>query len=87
MMQFTRFVRKPFEVEAVEITKENIIEIAKLVGEIGEKQDGTPFIQVDKEKVPNMFRVYPGDFLTTMDGSIRCYARKAFYDQFIEKAR
>lgn len=86
-MQFTRFVRKPFEVEAVEITPENIEEVAKLVGDLVKKEDDTLFIQVDKDKVPNMFRVYPGDFLTRMDGSIRCYARKAFYDQFIEKAR
>lgn len=86
-MEFTSFVRKPFEIEAVEITPENIAEIAPLVGDLNQKGDGTPYIQVDKDKIPNMFRVYPGDFLTKMEGSFRCYARKAFYDQYIEKAR
>lgn len=86
-MQFTKFVRKPFEVEAVEITTENIEEISKMVGDLVKKDDETLFIQVDKDKIPNMFRVYPGDWLTKMDGNIRCYSRKAFFDQFIEKAR
>lgn len=86
-MEFTAFVRKPFEVEALEITKENIDEVAKLVGDLSFKDDGSPYIQVDKEKVRNMFRVYVGDYLTKMDGSIRCYSRKVFHDQFIEKAR
>lgn len=86
-MEFTTFVRKPFEVEAVEITEDNIEEIAPLVGDLMKKDDGSHFIQVNKKKVPNMFRVYPGDWLTKMDNNIRCYARRVFTEQFVEKAR
>lgn len=86
-MEFTTFVRKPFEVQALQITKENIEELAPMIGDLEYKEDGSPYIQVDKEKVRNMFRVYPGDWLTKMGGNVRCYARKVFSDQFVEKAR
>jgi hypothetical protein len=91
-MQFTEFVRKPFVVEAVEVTEDNIAEVAEYVknvlatyvGELREKEDGTPFISVDRHLVPNIFKVYPGFFLTRMDGHIRAYSRKVFMEQFIQ---
>jgi len=83
-MEFKPFVRKPFVVEAVEVTKENIAEIAKYVGELREKDDGTPFIYVDRRLVPNIFRVYPGFFMTRMGDHIRCYSQKVFFEQFTE---
>jgi hypothetical protein len=81
-MDFATYVRKPFQVEAVEITKENIEEIAPMVGTLQKKDDGTPFILVDKKKVPNIFRVFPGWWVTKMDGRVRCYAGRVFVDQF-----
>jgi len=83
-MESTTFVRKPFEVLAVEITKDNIAEVAKLVGDLKEKEDGTPFILVDKRLVPNVFRVFPGFWMTKMGDNIRCYSKKIFTDQFVE---
>lgn len=83
-MEYKEFVRKPFVVEAVEVTKENMEEIAKYVGEIRQKDDGTPFIYVDRRLVPNVYRVYPGFFMTRMGDHIRCYSRKVFNEQFIE---
>jgi len=84
-METTTFVRKPFVVEAIEITTENIEEVAKHVGDLKEKEDGTPYILVDRRLVPNVFRVYPGFFMTKMGENIRCYSRKVFTDQFMEK--
>lgn len=81
-MEFSEYVRKPFVVEAVEVTVDNIAEIAKYVGELREKDDGTPFIFVDRRLVPNIFRVYPGFFMTRMGDHIRCYSRKVFFEQF-----
>lgn len=81
-MEFSEYVRKPFLVEAIEVTEENIAEIAKYVGELREKDDGTPFIYVDRRLVPNIFRVYPGFFMTRMGDHIRCYSRKVFAEQF-----
>lgn len=85
-MDFIEFVRKPFIVEAVEITVDNISEIADLVGELKEKPDGTPFIFVDRHLVPNVYRVYPGFWMTRMGDHIRCYSRKVFREQFTESS-
>jgi hypothetical protein len=82
-MNFTTFVRKPFVVDAVEVTAENISEVAKYVGDLREKEDGTPYILVDRRLVPNVFRVYPGFFMTKMGENVRCYSRKIFREQFI----
>lgn len=85
-MDFTKFVRKPFTVEAVEVTKENIDEIAEHVGTLRQKEDGTPFIQVDRRLVPNIFRVYPGFWMTKMNDNIRCYSKRVFVEQFVENS-
>lgn len=84
-MEFTTFVRKPFVVEAVEITAENIEEVARYIGDVREREDGTQYILVDRRLVPNVFKVYPGFFMTKMGENVRCYSRKIFREQFIEK--
>lgn len=81
-MDFITYVRKPFVVEAVEITLENIGELAQFIGSLKE-EDGTLFIQVDRRLVPNVFKVYPGFFMTRMGDNIRCYSRKIFREQFV----
>lgn len=82
-MDFSTFVRKPFTVEAVEVTAENIAEIAELVGTLREKDNGTPYIQVDRRLVPNVYRVYPGYWMTKMGDNIRCYTKRIFMEQFV----
>jgi len=84
-MQFTTFVRKPFVVEAVEVTADNISEVAKYVGDLREEDDGTQYILVDRRLVPNIARVYTGFYMTKMGKNVRCYSRKIFRDQFIEE--
>lgn len=84
-MEFTTYVRKPFVVQAVEVTAENINEVAKYIGDVREREDGTQYILVDRRLVPNVFKVYPGFFMTKMGENIRCYSRKIFREQFIEE--
>lgn len=79
----TIYVRRPFEVRAFEITRDNITELAPHVGELCD-DDGTPFIKSDKKKVGNNFRVWPGFFATVLKGHVRCYSRKSFFEQFAE---
>lgn len=86
IMEFTTFVRKPFVVQAVEITTENIEEVAKYIGDVREREDGTKYILVDRRLVPNVFKVYPGFFMTKMGENVRCYSRKIFKEQFVEAA-
>lgn len=83
-MELSMFVRKPFTVEAVEVTRDNIAEVAELVGTLREKDDGTPYIQVDRRLVPNIYRVYPGFWMTRMGDNIRCYSKRIFKNQFME---
>lgn len=83
-MEYTTFVRKPFSVEAVEITTENIEELARYIGDLETKDDGTQYILVDRRKVPNVQRVYPGFWMTKMGDNIRVYSKKVFAEQFVE---
>lgn len=83
-MNFQTFTRKPFVVEAVEITEENIDDIAKMIGVDGEvrEKDGVKYIVIDKRIVPNIHRAVPGWWLTRMGDNLRCYSPKIFTDQF-----
>lgn len=83
-MEFNTFVRKPFTVEAVEVTKDNIKDVAEFVGTLKEKDDGTPYIQVDRRLVPNIYRVYPGFWMTKMGDNVRCYSKRIFNEQFTQ---
>jgi hypothetical protein len=82
-MEFSQFVRKPFIVEATEVTAENIAEVAELIGTLREKDNGTPYIAVDRRLVPNLYRVFPGFWLTRMGDNIRCYSKRVFKQQFV----
>jgi hypothetical protein len=82
-MEFTTFVRKPFVVEAVEITEENIEELAPFIGVLRKKESGQVYIQVDKKLVPNIFRVFPGFWMTRMGDNVRCYSKRIFEEQFV----
>lgn len=82
-LEFTEFVRKPFVIEAVMVTEENIAEIAKHVGELEKLDNGEVFIRVDRRLVPNVFRVMPGYYMTRMGDHIRCYSKKVFTEQFV----
>lgn len=83
-MELNRFVRKPYIVKGIEITVENIQEVAKHIGEYREDEvDGTKYIVVDPDLVPNMDYVYPGYFMTKMGRNVRCYTRRVFNNQFI----
>jgi hypothetical protein len=81
-LEFNSYKRKPFFVDAVEVTTENIAEIAPMVGELRTKDDGTPYILVDRRILPNIHRVYPGFWMTKMGDNIRCYSGRIFKEQF-----
>ena len=82
-MTFRKFVRKPFVVEALQITEDNIEELSELIGEYGVDKSG-PFIMADPERVPTVDRVVPGYWVTKMGKNVRCYSDKVFSGQFIE---
>lgn len=81
---FVTFVRKPFLVTAVKITDENIDELAGLVGEVKEKEDGTKYIALDRRVIPNIRKAYVGWWITKLDDNIRCYSPKVFSNEFVD---
>ena len=83
-MEFTTYVRKPFVVEAIEVTDENIEQLAELIGELRHKENGAPYISVNRRLVPNIFRVYPGFWVTKLGDNIRCYSSRIFTQQFVQ---
>jgi len=80
-MEFKKYVRRPFTVEALIITEENMEEIAKLVGEVRTEDDVT-FIWLDRRVVPTVGRAYVGWYFTRLGDNYRCYSPKAFLGQF-----
>ena len=82
--QFTTFVRKPFTVQAIRVTRENIHELSMLLGELREPPDEDPFIRVDKKRVPNVYNVKLGYWVTKMGPQIRAYNPDVFEQQFRE---
>jgi hypothetical protein len=83
-LNYQTFVRKPFTVEAVEVTEDNIAELAPSIGALVRPEDGSPFIEVDPKKVPHVSRVFPGFFLTKMGKRTHCYSPKSFRSQFAD---
>lgn len=84
-MEFTKAICKPFVVEVLRVTTENIADIAPFVGELMFKEeDNSPFIQVDKKLVPNVYRVYPGFYMTRLGGKTRFYSKRIFSKQFTD---
>lgn len=80
-MEFTTYIRRPFVVEAIQITEENIGEIALIIGELRTKND-VPYIALDRRLVPNVTKAHIGWWFTKLEDNYRCYAPKLFAAQF-----
>ncbi len=83
-MEMMNFLRKPFIVEAVEITEGTIKEVAALVGRLKYNEDsGDPYIVVDRKKVPNCEQAHIGDYLTVFLNRYRIFSAEQFTKQFV----
>lgn len=89
-MEFKTFVRRPFQVQAVEITDENMAEIAEMIGgkikdfESESGETGGRYIQLNRQIIPNVGKALIGWWVTVLGDNFRCYAPKVFADQFNE---
>lgn len=86
-MNFTTYIRKPFEVEAVQITEENIQEIADLIGVVRTVKTDSGvkrYIAIDRLIIPNVHKAVVGSWLTKMGPEERyhCYADRVFKRMF-----
>lgn len=46
------------------------------------KENGTPYILVDRRVKTTFFRIYLGYWVTRKDGTVRCYSGKIFKNHF-----
>ena len=82
VLTFNSFVRRPFLVAAVQITADNIDQLAGMLGEVKEKEDGEKHILLDRRIVPNIKRAFIGWWVTKLDDNLRCYSPKVFEREF-----
>lgn len=82
-LNFQLYVREPFAVEAVQITEENMEEIAKLIGLGIRVKNDVKYIALDRRVVPNISRAYIGWWVTSLSDNLRCYSPKVFAEQFM----
>lgn len=83
MIQTDKYVRKPFEVEAVEVTEENIEDVAEWCqGTL--MSDNRPFIKVRVARALNerQTKAYPGDWVLYAGTGFKVYTPKAFHKTF-----
>lgn len=82
----TRFVRKPFEIEAVRVTADNIEQVAKWCkGEIRSREKSkTRYISVEVERPLNerQTMAYIGDWVMYAGKGFKVYNNTAFENSF-----
>lgn len=83
-LQYEEYVRKPYVLKAVLITRENIEEIAPMIGSLQHKKGGRPYIEVNRQVVPVLTKVYVGYYMTIKGTSIRCYSPRTFREEFVQ---
>lgn len=80
-----KYVRKPFEVEAVQVTEENLTEIADWCdGDIRHTADKVPFVkvQVARPLTSRQTRAFVGDWILFAGRGFKVYTSKAFEGAF-----
>lgn len=83
MVETTTYVRKPFEVEAVEVTEENMEAVKDWCQGVIES-DNRKFIRVRVTRVLNerQTKAYPGDWVLYASTGFKVYTAKAFHKTF-----
>ena len=85
ILKYETFVRTPFKIEAVEVTDENLNQIADMLGSkvFTDTRTGNNFIGVDNDKMPGIYRIYAGFWVTKMGHRYRAYSQQRFLKEFI----
>lgn len=81
----TRYVRKPFEVEAVQVTTENMTDVADWCdGNIRHTAENAPFVKVEVHKplTSRQTRAFVGDWVLFANRGFKVYTDKAFQSSF-----
>lgn len=88
-MQTTKFTRRPFDVDAVQVTADNIDEVAKWCqGDVNTDTEGNQYVKVRVLRVLNerQTQAYVTDWVLYAGTGYKVYTDKAFKKSFDEKA-
>lgn len=88
MIETATYVRKPFEVEAVEVTDANIEQVAEWCqGTLQIEENGRQFIKVRVARALNerQTKAYAGDWVLYAGTGFKVYTPKAFKKTFVLK--
>lgn len=92
-IQTRMFDRNPFSVEAVQVTPENMEEVATWCGGVlqhlpgkEEGEQGKPYVKVDTHRPHNVrqTQAFVGDWVSSSEAGFKVYTRKAFARAFTE---
>lgn len=83
-MEFQTFVRKPFRIQAIQITEENIELFADLIGDnvVRKEDNGTHYFLANRQLVRTINRVKVGYWVTKMNEQYRVYVPEVFDSLF-----
>lgn len=85
-MKTRKFTRKPFEVEAVQVTAENIQDVAKwCTGEVVENAPNEDIhikVRVLRAMTPRQTQAFVGDWVLYAGTGYKVYTNKAFKNSF-----
>lgn len=78
------YTRKPFSIEAVRVTEENMEDVAKWCGGEIHKYNGKRFIKVDVARplTEKQTKAFAGDWVLRVKTSFKVYQHKAFVSNF-----
>lgn len=84
-MQTTQYIRKPFQIDAVTVTPENIQDVATWVGGEVRSDDLGQYVKVRVHRPLNdrQTKAYAGDHVLYAGTGYKVYTDKAFKNSFI----
>lgn len=88
MIETTMYVRKPFEVEAVQVTEENLELVSEWCRGMIHNEPAARYIKVNVARPLNVrqTKAYPGDWVLFANNGFKVYTDKAFEKTFDLKA-
>lgn len=87
-LETTTYARKPFYIEAVQVTAENMDHVAKWVdGTIHETENGEKYIKVKVHRPLNVrqTQAYVGNWVLSAGTGFKVFTNKAFHANFDRK--
>jgi hypothetical protein len=85
MLEINRYTRKPFDVDAVQVTADNMEEVATWCQGTITTEEGETYIKVRVLRVMNekQTRAYAGDWVLYAGTGYKVYTDKAFRKSFV----